>query len=73
MNNTLASYYASHSENGWRIIHQALPICNDKPTYAEVLEVAHRYGIKLQPDYYDGTIGAWRSISELYPNQAGRR
>ena len=53
-------YYVSYCDNQWRIIHNSLPICNDKPTYEEVLRVAMQFGLELHADYYDGNTNSWK-------------
>ena len=59
-NATQLNYCVTHSENGWAILYQGMPICNHKLTYAEVLAAAKQMKCSLHEDYYDGTTNTWK-------------
>ena len=54
------TFFVTHSENGWAILYNGGPICNQKMTYAEVLAAATQMNCTLHDDYYDGTTNTWK-------------
>ncbi len=71
MKDTTPNYYVSQGENGWAIIYFSSPVCSEKKTYAEVMEVANQFKKRnairgeLHADYYDGNSNSWKPRSTL--------
>lgn len=45
--------------NGWILIHQGSPLCDYKPTYADVMKAAAHYRITLPDVTWNGDRSEW--------------
>ena len=60
------SYYITwHDHNGYALIYQGQPVCNNKKTYTEVMAAALQFAAnqfkpQIHADYYNGITGTWQ-------------
>jgi len=55
----------SITHNGYALIYQGLPLCNDKQTLGEIDLVAKMYKCDLPKVAWNGTRGEWISTSTI--------
>ena len=55
----------SITHNGYALIYQGLPLCNDKQTLGEIDLVAKMYKCDLPQVAWNGTRGEWVSTSTI--------
>ena len=51
--------HLSFSERGWVVISQGSPLCDYKPSYAEVMQVVNLYRITLPDVTWNGDRFEW--------------
>ena len=59
--------YISITENGYSLIYQGLPLCNDKQTLDEIDLVAKMYKCDLPKIAWNGTLGLWVTTLDNIP------
>ena len=65
------SYYITwHDHNGYALIYQGQPVCNNKKTYTEVMAAALQFAAnqfkpQIHEDYYNGVTGSWQPIDQF--------
>lgn len=57
----------SITENGYSLIYQGLPLCNDKQTLGEIELVAKMYKCDLPKITWNGTSGQWVTTLDNIP------
>ena len=57
----------SITENGYSLIYQGLPLCNDKQTLGEIDLVAKMYKCDLPKIAWNGTSGQWVTTLDNIP------
>jgi len=60
--------HLSFSERGWLVISQGSPLCDYKPTYAEVMKVVLFYRVTVPEVTWNGDRSEWvhtQSIAEV--------
>ena len=57
----MPSTYLSSSEGRFRVIHNSMPICNDKTTAAEALAAADQMRVTVSDQMWDGDAGKFVS------------
>ena len=55
----------SITHNGYALIYQGLPLCNDKQTLDEIFLVAKMYKCNLPATAWNGERGEWVSTSTI--------
>jgi len=55
----------SITENGYSLIYEGLPLCNDKQTLGEIDLVAKMYKCELPATAWNGERGEWVSTSTI--------
>ena len=64
--------YLSTSGGRWRVISQALPICDDKATPATALAAARQLGLELEAAAWNGDRGEWVWLETIAELEGGR-
>lgn len=57
----------SITENGYSLIYQGLPLCNDKQTIDDIWLVAKMYKCDLPKITWNGTSGQWVTTLDNIP------
>ena len=57
----------SITHNGYALIYQGLPLCNDKQTLGEIELVAKMYKCDLPKITWNGTSGQWVTTLDNIP------
>jgi len=57
----------SITHNGYALIYQGLPLCNDKQTLDEIFLVAKMYKCDLPAIAWDGMRGTWVTTLDNIP------
>lgn len=55
----------SVDRNGLRLLHEGLPLCNDKKTLDEIKLVARMFKCELPATAWNGDRGEWVSTSTI--------
>lgn len=64
--------YLSTSGGRWRVISQALPICDDKATPAAALAAARQLGLEIEAAAWNGDAGHWVWLETIAELEGGR-
>jgi hypothetical protein len=59
------STHLSFSDDGWILIQQGSPLCDYKPTYADVMKVVNYYRITLPDVTWNGNRMEWVSTNTI--------
>ena len=57
----------SNTENGYSLIYQGLPLCNDKQTIDDIWLVAKMYNCDLPQVAWNGISGQWVTTLDNIP------